>query len=824
MKKNKVFRFDLDFSEPIKILKSMGELWLDAFPPGAIQRASAFVKKLEHDLRPTLVRHDNGDLSLSTMGFVGANSDMFPYWDVKTFWVHKDDKTLAINRHTFIRLEGGVAMDTLQEDKNDGLHSLMRAIDKTYTRKLDDTTSSFPTYSLNGNSHFSKHGKLDLSLLGPKNPLKIDVLKRVFQEILVENEKIDALKMHQIKYPFDVRIVLGGLKEWEDGYEDGNCSVYVRPVDSEEAIYIGVISQRDPKFGRLKAIANSGRKISKGSPVCDIKALESSSGDMRAFFIIQSIGHVYSLIHKQTTEVYHNALNKFKKGFDQDILKELKDLGFVDFPDLHLYNWLASEKYTTSKRYRFQAIESYPVAVSLAFKNPAVTQAIDMGSSLETALADHFKIPVHGVRAMRGLRDDKLREHKLENLPFMFNEIHLARELPFGHWPDRNGKISFEKQWSYFLKVQKQISALDRHMVNRRYYGGPSHKSDERFSVDMMLAQKASWKDEMKIFETPDNESIGMDLVDMTDAFRNQLLMPLMYDALKELYAKHGTSYASILPSSYNLISRSAEGQNSSHIRDLIIRDRTLTRLSEYSDYFHKNDAQMRALIVRLARTRSWEPITDPYTIMSPSGPLIFTPLTDSAQLTEEGDKMDHCVGGYTSQCLRGRTHIVSVRNPEGESLATMEIYYDHDKTLSVSQLKAKSNKTPSEDIRAASKEYMDYIKSAGVVDFEVIQNRIENAEKSENTLEDIIMDFAEYDVSDLSARDAALKAWHFILPKKERSMTYEEWVEHHDLRNKVRSALEYELNLDDAFRKRAEAFFSDSNELREELTPNILA
>ena len=48
--------------------------------------------------------------------------------------------------------------------------------------------------------------------------------------------------------------------------------------------------------------------------------------------------------------------------------------------------------------------------------------------------------------------------------------------------------------------------------------------------------------------------------------------------------------------------------------------------------------------------------------------------LTTSETLQEEGCAMRHCVAGYDGDCHRGRSHIFSVRDAEGNRISTLEL------------------------------------------------------------------------------------------------------------------------------------------------------
>ena len=55
-------------------------------------------------------------------------------------------------------------------------------------------------------------------------------------------------------------------------------------------------------------------------------------------------------------------------------------------------------------------------------------------------------------------------------------------------------------------------------------------------------------------------------------------------------------------------------------------------------------------------------------------GGLTAVSLVCADDLTLEGCRLLHCVGTYVEPCLKGESHIVSIRDPGGESLSTAEI------------------------------------------------------------------------------------------------------------------------------------------------------
>jgi hypothetical protein len=66
-------------------------------------------------------------------------------------------------------------------------------------------------------------------------------------------------------------------------------------------------------------------------------------------------------------------------------------------------------------------------------------------------------------------------------------------------------------------------------------------------------------------------------------------------------------------------------------------------------------------------------------------------PLTNSAELAEEGSAMHHCVGGYTSQCLSGNSHIFSIRDSNGIRLSTLQLQ-QHGRVICLRQNRSAGN------------------------------------------------------------------------------------------------------------------------------------
>ena len=97
-------------------------------------------------------------------------------------------------------------------------------------------------------------------------------------------------------------------------------------------------------------------------------------------------------------------------------------------------------------------------------------------------------------------------------------------------------------------------------------------------------------------------------------------------------------------------------------------------------------------------------------------GQHIVVPLNHSLQLKEEGNKMQHCVGGYVGHCLNGSSHIFSIRNPlTGESLSTVELRLGDNSgvqgEISVGQHYGLKNSAPSDECQCTLTKFLSYLR-----------------------------------------------------------------------------------------------------------------
>lgn len=97
--------------------------------------------------------------------------------------------------------------------------------------------------------------------------------------------------------------------------------------------------------------------------------------------------------------------------------------------------------------------------------------------------------------------------------------------------------------------------------------------------------------------------------------------------------------------------------------------------ICELSTYWHEPGRMAELNKAKTFSDQQWEPLFSP-PVHYPSDGIYAIPLTTSAELQKEGKDLAHCVGGYTRSCLEECSHIISLRNENGESLSTLELVH----------------------------------------------------------------------------------------------------------------------------------------------------
>lgn len=156
----------------------------------------------------------------------------------------------------------------------------------------------------------------------------------------------------------------------------------------------------------------------------------------------------------------------------------------------------------------------------------------------------------------------------------------------------------------------------------------------------------------------------------------------------------------------------------------MLFEGRTLPDLLDISRRFHQERAGMLEMTERYRNAQlksqikegGWPGLTAP--VQAPNG-LWLVPLCTTEELKQEGDRMHHCVGGYTNQAKGCHSHIVSVRtiNADGSSISHSTCEFTGIKQaipekLNQRQHQAHYNHTPDAQYRDAMNWYAKQIET----------------------------------------------------------------------------------------------------------------
>ena len=179
----------------------------------------------------------------------------------------------------------------------------------------------------------------------------------------------------------------------------------------------------------------------------------------------------------------------------------------------------------------------------------------------------------------------------------------------------------------------------------------------------------------------------------------------------------HECRDAAILP---QLIPQNYDGENpdtnyelstvASHIAaSLLLGDVTLPEAFALSQAWHKPGNTISHHI-RYLNAGIWHALTEPWHNAANSHQVVA--LSDSQQLDCEGNTLKHCVGkgSYDGPCLKGESHILSIRNADGtERIATICV---NDKLeIQHGQFYGEGNRSPSDEVKAVWEEFKEAVK-----------------------------------------------------------------------------------------------------------------
>jgi hypothetical protein len=306
---------------------------------------------------------------------------------------------------------------------------------------------------------------------------------------------------------------------------------------------------------------------------------------------------------------------------------------------------------------RWQALGIY-AALSTVLREKPITLAIDEGRQLKPILMDRLGVSAAELKALRGARSLPAALRTAIDLENAVVEL-KAHGVPLTEWPGR-GEPDQPTAW-----LQSPWAGVHRNTIIRVDYVGNQHARD----------------------------AIG--------ALAEDILRPLA--VRRAMIAKRRDLTYSFLQSfEFPAGLRNSRDRHAflAVLNRAIIGSRGIKAFQEAVEFWHRRVATISAVRHERRTDRpGWPALCPPWRCNR--GIHEIVPITSAAGLVEEGNRLDHCVGGYYQQCRSGAVQILSLRR-DGAHAATIELMLSGTtaETLSfqVGQFKAHRNRRPGDE------------------------------------------------------------------------------------------------------------------------------
>lgn len=383
------------------------------------------------------------------------------------------------------------------------------------------------------------------------------------------------------------------------------------------------------------------------------------------------------------------------------------------------------ERATVISRRR-QALDLYG-AVCLALLDPDITKLIDGGLPLSARLAEHLSLTEAQLRTLlnaRGAADVMEAGTDVRSII----DVLLLHEVPLNEWPkgpDWNSSI-----WRSSTTVSLfRPDYLARKAENRDAIAALCE--DLLAPIAVSRAKAANLSDHPIVRNFVQN--IGLPTTVSRDAQSRQFLRTL---------------------------------------REAVIGPRKIRSFHEGVERWHRRAATIAAARhERRTNKPGWPALCASWRAHDHSHSIV--PLTSADALIVEGNALNHCVGGYYTQCRSGGTQIFSVR--EGDKrVATLELLLANGKgsalTITVGQFKAHHNGQPSEHLHGIVRDFLEALRDGRhpIAHAEIATYRKRMQQEGDHIWP-----------RDTLSLDHARKIWAFYQPMLPRPVpaTFDEWV-----------------------------------------------
>lgn len=314
-------------------------------------------------------------------------------------------------------------------------------------------------------------------------------------------------------------------------------------------------------------------------------------------------------------------------------------------------------------------------ALSKTLMVPEITAAIDQGAPLNPILASRLGISQAALRSLRGA----------------YNMTET-----FTHY--------------FSLDFEGAVGELRAHSVALHEWPGQGKPDQPHAWAGSPWLGRGKYQLLRPDYFDPDNDETR----DAVTGFRDDILRPLFAARAAALYPRPVHRIERFLQDlDFPAALRTSDERRDllTAIRKVLIGPRGAKSIGEAVSLWHRRAASVAAMRhERRADRPGWPAICGVWT--STDRVHTIVPLTTAADLVEEGNALDHCVGSYYEPCRRGATQILSLRRG-GSHAGTVEFILagdENDLSVKIGQFRARNNRRPDAASHDALKEFLGAI------------------------------------------------------------------------------------------------------------------
>lgn len=407
------------------------------------------------------------------------------------------------------------------------------------------------------------------------------------------------------------------------------------------------------------------------------------------------------------------AIREIVSLIDREALKTMRRLHNFDN---RLYAWLIEPQDDETRRRRRQFAETFPMVIYHLYKIlpttnvrgvPELSHCIDGGVKLLEGeglerIKEVFSVYTNGrddnqiktrnvllqtARALAVMRPILLGD----KAPLFFSSIPALNQIPPKHWPAGEhlcfvDALARNMPENAFQRLIKDTGAdweglydFAGKAVERRYRAIADTETYRCTREAEAAGQLVPVPVKPNEVSAGDIESVATRVRDYINMVIDRTLVPAYFAAGRTMAAEERKELSDKLfaCASFKQLVDASEAWHEPRRRDRLAAD--LQQLGQ-------SDPEFSARVVPL----SWLPLIATFkvpegvsyhnqnrgSVENISG-LIFTELTTPQQLSDEGNKMNHCVGAYSTHCLeRGAVsnHIIHLDDKDGVALSTIHL------------------------------------------------------------------------------------------------------------------------------------------------------